>query len=586
MSSKNNAIRGLKLSLVALIILHNSVSLAGQNSTPRRIVGPQSQGMSGLSIVSFVASRSHLQPELRAEHIGQFPLNRYDLNDPSQARALESELSTWIQIAHLQERASEARKANQALESVLSAEEMRWLGNPELEIDEDVLVALQLMSEMMKSLNNNSLSGDERQRIIWNLATLADSVSNNYRYPVPRYSLHDALFADRRIGTQPRRGSLNLSAESFRRQRYSQVSAQNLTFGFGRTQPLVNGSEVFEYSKKKSGYGAHAGFRVKLGSRKFKIRLGSEIRTGPVNTRILDLMGYNVPQIHYLPNMKLKYERKLFTEFNSRKHLNLRLTMGQSELLSVPIQSYIHPFQFIVSAKLKNGQEILVNEFEQRLLGRVYSLREVKDWTNESLANLIEQNGKDFEKNVAEIKFGPVSIEEKVDDILEVGPWDFNQGQKEHLREMRAFAYVAAWLGLFDVRFENTRLSLTKTSEGYVMKHVLSDVGSGWGITTLPYINDRIEDFPDTFKIYESLLMFTSRVVSENFVPNEYNIAFSRMSVDDAKYAARLIQQVSPEQIRQALAVSGFSGTELETAMRKILLRKADAEDILSPGYR
>ena len=585
MSSKLSAIRGLKMSLAVLLVFSGVFSRADE-PTPKRIIGPQSEGLSGQSTLDLVASSSLARPDLQAEHIGQFPRHRYELTNPQHLTALEQEIQRWLMAARLQERASEARKQNRSLETVLTAEELQWVQNPELEVDDDVKESLKLMAEMVKELQNNSTSAQRRQRVMWDLSTLADSVSNNFRYPVPRYTLNSALFGDRRIGAQPRRDSLNLRSDSFRLSRYADISTQNLTYGFGRTGPLVTGQEVFEYAKKKSGYGAHAGFRVKLGRRKFKIRLGSEVRTGSVNTRILDLMGYHVPQIHYLPNLKLKYDRKLFTEFNSRKNLNIRLMMGRSELLSVPIQSYIHPFQFIVSAKLKNGQEITVAQLEQRLLGRVVSSREMNQLSNEAIANLIEQNGKEFEREIAEIKFGPVSIEEKTDDVVEVGPWDFNQGHKEQSREMRAFAYVAAWLGLFDVRFENTRLSLTKTREGYVMKHVLSDVGSGWGITNLPYINDKIDEFPENFKIYESFFMLTSRVVSENFVPNEFNIAFSRMSVDDAKYAARLIQQVSLSQIRQALEASGFSGAELETAMRKIMLRKADAEDILSPSYR
>ena len=50
--------------------------------------------------------------------------------------------------------------------------------------------------------------------------------------------------------------------------------------------------------------------------------------------------------------------------------------------------------------------------------------------------------------------------------------------------------------------------------------------------------------------------------------------AFAAMTIDDARWMARLIGQLRPEQIREALKASGYDETTVELYEKKLLNRR------------
>ena len=100
----------------------------------------------------------------------------------------------------------------------------------------------------------------------------------------------------------------------------------DLTTGFERkTRPTFEDA-VWTYAKAKDGFGAHAGFEVKSGEMRLKIKFG-EIHSEPFTARIFHALGYHADACDYSPGLKVKFDRRIFTEFNSRKPVDTRITV-------------------------------------------------------------------------------------------------------------------------------------------------------------------------------------------------------------------------------------------------------------------
>jgi hypothetical protein len=59
------------------------------------------------------------------------------------------------------------------------------------------------------------------------------------------------------------------------------------------------------------------------------------------------------------------------------------------------------------------------------------------------------------------------------------------------------------------------------------------------------------------------------------FQPLEPNVAFEAMTLEDARWMARLIAQLTEKQIREALRVSGFNAEAVNVLSEKLLNRRS-----------
>ena len=101
--------------------------------------------------------------------------------------------------------------------------------------------------------------------------------------------------------------------------------------------------------------------------------------------------------------------------------------------------------------------------------------------SNVSDAETIPNNFiEDFEAQVEYVVFqkGTITSKEK---LIELGAWDYESLDHPLRREIRGMQMLAAWVGNFDMRWENTRLVLEKSENENVLKHYLIDVGTGLG---------------------------------------------------------------------------------------------------------
>jgi hypothetical protein len=148
--------------------------------------------------------------------------------------------------------------------------------------------------------------------------------------------------------------------------------------------------------------------------------------------------------------------------------------------------------------------------------------------------------------------------------VRSIGPWDFGQIGHEDLRELRGAGLLAAWLGWFDSRFDNTRLKIVQDGQGTELKHYFADLGGclgksdGW----FGWRDEDVESFPWCFTRPEvrqgrGRMTIPFRIV--NHRPVEATPAFREMTIDDARWMGRLIGQLTEEQVLDALAASGFA---------------------------
>jgi hypothetical protein len=429
------------------------------------------------------------------------------------------------------------------------------------------LSALQALAAKAESAPN----ARDRAALLRDLAEVAAALENNKRSPVPRsIDLFQLPFVHYRyisgrvgVGTipasdlrahpaGPHSSEIDPVASSFWA-RPRDIPSQNLRPGFGRNEVPQYEAVTWQYAGPKTSYGGNAGFEARNDHTKIKIKFG-EIHSEPFAARIFHALGYNVQPTDYSPGLKIKYDRRLITEFNSRKPVDTKITaLGVLPVWTIRFQPRHDPAAFIAHAVLKDGREISGTHLRERLTA-------------------------DDDAEFDYVVTTPANVQVESREEKSIGPWDFGQLGHENLRALRGAGLLAAWLGWFDSRFDNTRL-VVKNESAPVIKHVFADLGGGLGRSTgwSGWRGELPDDFPDRFTRPEirqgrGRMTIPFRIV--NFRPIEATPAFGEMTMDDARWMARLMAQLTEPQIVDALRASGFNEPAVEIYRRKLLSRR------------
>jgi hypothetical protein len=436
------------------------------------------------------------------------------------------------------------------------------------------LHAIEQISQRARATTNTA----ERAALDHQVAELQAALENNKRPPVPReIGLSQLPFVHHRyvsgrvgLGQKP---ASNLPAHTtqddpscldplsstfwFRR---TNIAAMNLATGFERATRPAFEYIIWTYAKAKDGFGAHAGFEAKSAHMRLKIKFG-EVHSEPFTARIFHALGYNVDACDYSPGLKVKFDRRIFTEFNSRKPVDTSITaLGVLPIWTIHFQPEHDPFKFIERAVLRDSS-ILTCEELKRTLGA-------------------ESSYNNSDSAIDYLVTVPANVQLKDSREQSVGPWDFGQLGHEQLRELRGAGLLAAWLGWFDSRFENTRLRVVRGDDGYKLKHVFSDVGGGLGksVGWSGWCGESPGEFPDSFtesEVFQGKGRMTKPFRIVNFRPIEPTPAFREMTIDDARWMARQIAELSEQQIVDALRASGFDEFNVALYSDKLLARRA-----------
>ena len=348
-----------------------------------------------------------------------------------------------------------------------------------------------------------------------------------------------------------------------------EIAGENLYAGFGRTNFSHLENLRCNYSAPKTSTGTHAGFDVECNGERFKVKFG-DLNSEPFTARIFFALGYHVDPTDYAPKIEVRYDRRILREFHLRRPLNMQIAPLGVRLSTIHLQQHYDPFAFITTAVFKDGRKVSGTELKQTLFIDP-NLRHPEDSPENFRTNV--------ETELDYLVMVPANVQPRDGPTQSIGSWQFGGLGHENLRELRGAGLLAAWLAWFDSRADNTKLRLVRDAKDVELLHFISDLGGGMGAGTgffSPH-GENANDFAWTFTAPEIIRgpgRMTTPFRIEHFKPTVPTPAFAAMTVDDARWMARLIGQLTENQLRAALIASGYDNAESRLYLEKLISRR------------
>lgn len=347
------------------------------------------------------------------------------------------------------------------------------------------------------------------------------------------------------------------------------ISEEDLYNGFGRTSFPRLEIGICEYTGPKTSSGTHGGFDVEYEDARFKVKFG-DLNSEPFTARIFYALGFHADPTDFAPQVKVRYDRRLLREFHLRRPLNMKIAPFGVHLGTVHLQTHYDPFTFIARAVFKDGRQISGAALKQVLFAQP-ARSHPEDFADNFRTNV--------EAALDYLVMAPVNVQPRDGPTQSIGSWDFGQLGHENLRELRGAGLLAAWLGWFDSRADNTRLRLVRDTKDVQLQHFFSDLGGGMGAGTGLFSprGENPNDFTWTFTAPEIIRgpgQMTTPFRIEHFKPTVPTKAFAEMTSDDARWMARLIGQLTENQLRSALIASGYDDAEARLYLEKLASRR------------
>lgn len=516
---------------------------------------------------------------------------RHPLTVPADSPRLAQALDQLIrdEEEYLAQRKVERKRwrTETPLAEMSPAQLRRYHGEPLALPTNNELRGLRTLQALSRQLDS-AATPDERTNTLRLMAETARSLENLRRPPIPprvEVALIPLLLLDylhRPVGRGTTlAANLQLPAGSTDASRMDPpdstfwskppaIAQADLFHCFGRTGWPDYEHVLWEYDEPKTGFGSNPGFKLKSGRIELKAKFG-EVHSEPFTVRLFHALGYNVEQTDYTPSLRIKYDRRLFREFHLRKELDLEFrVLAVVPVLHLALQRRYDPFQFITAAVLKDGTRLTGQELKARLLLDPKRERPEDDPANFDPA---------FEATIAHLVTREANVQVRDAAAQNLGPWAFGGLGHEHLRELRGVALLAAWLGWTDTRCDNTRLKVVTTGGTTEVKHFFSDLGGGLGkgAGLFSWQSDAPNLFDWTFttpprRVDQGRLTIPFRIV--NYRPIDRTPAFKEMTVDDARWMARMIAQFTEAQLIQGLIASGWDDAEVRLLTEKLVSRR------------
>lgn len=363
--------------------------------------------------------------------------------------------------------------------------------------------------------------------------------------------------------------------------RPADIASRDLYEGFG---PIVRvDDEICVYDEAKTSYGTTPGFTMTCGARTIKVKFGEHENqkrdTEVALTRLFGALGYHVEPNDYAPRVRIRYDRRLLLEFNSRKSLDVTYTVfGVIPVFHQIVQKPQDPFRYVRSAVMKDGTVVSPEELARSLIRPeilARSARASKKHPEGTSAGHYRDDAAAFERGVDHLVLNEANVQLRAAGGRNIGPWSWDRLGHSEKRELRGAALLFAWTNCYDVRWDNNRLK----RDGAGLRHVISDLGNGLGRADNYKVDAQglVNDFPWTFT--EPPVVDGRgrerrpfRIVS--YQPIFGNDAFRDMTVDDARWMARLIAELTENQIRQSLIAAGYASAEVRLYTDKLVSRR------------
>jgi hypothetical protein len=185
----------------------------------------------------------------------------------------------------------------------------------------------------------------------------------------------------------------------------------------------------------------------------------------------------------------------------------------------------------------------------------------------------------EVEASLDYLRMAAANVQPRDGPTQSIGTWEFGGLGHENRRELRGAGLLAAWLSWFDSRSDNTKLRLERDAKEVKLDHFFSDLGGGMGAGTGLFSprGENPNDFAWTFTAPEIVrgpgrMTTPFRIV--HFKPTVPTPAFASMTADDARWMARLIGQLTENQLRAALIASGYDNAESRLYLEKLISRR------------
>lgn len=433
--------------------------------------------------------------------------------------------------------------------------------------------------ERLEQTLRSTTSEADRAIIENQIAEVRSAIENNHRPSIPTYvdfaefpiRLADALNNPVAKGHKPASNIRASADDDLSRldpvastfwKRPDSIRLADLRAGFDRAE-LPDYDRLWNYAAPKKS-GRNAGCVLGSGDLRIKVKF-AETHSEPFASRIFHVVGYNVDPTDYSPGLKMKYDRRFFQEFNSRRPMKMKTGMFFIPMIRFDLQNKHDPFAFLERVVFKNGAIVSGPQFKELLLQHPNSARSEAD----------REFKTEIEDQVEYLVTKPANVQREPPHAHSLGPWDFREHDHQNLRELRGAGVLAAWVGWWDSRFENTRLRVIKTPDGPILKHFWTDLGGGLGRAhgTFSHSCENPKDFGSSFT-HSSTAGGKYHFEIKDYEPVEDTPAFAEMTVDDARWMARLIAQLTEQQITDALEASGFTPSEVKTYTDKLVSRR------------
>ncbi len=358
------------------------------------------------------------------------------------------------------------------------------------------------------------------------------------------------------------------------------IADKNLYYGFDRQEIPPLRDSICTFAEAHKGYGAHPSFEVDWNGSRWKVKFGEEHSSGPFGCRIFWALGFPAEIIDYTPEVKIKWDRRIFKDFNSRKSNAMKLQFLGLTLTRLSDSVYYNPLDYVKYAVLKDGTRLTPQQLQEGLFpvapGRK---RPKRPETNPALYS------QEFEQKLDYLVMKDASFNSKdSEDTKDLGFWDYNYLDHPRLRELRGLGVLNAWLDNWDIRWANNRLLLVKEDDGTTrLEHMVSDVGALFGNSSgmIRTVHGKIkvglyQNAPNDY-----CWAFTAKpepgktdVPICDYMPITKTRPFYDMNIDDARWMARLIGQLTEEQLKQALIGAGYDAAVCRLLLEKLAARR------------
>lgn len=434
-----------------------------------------------------------------------------------------------------------------------------------------------------------ALRDAESQREHWrSMAEVARSIDNLHRTPMPEYvevlfmpftfldHVHNPVCKGRTAaanicacGCEPDLSRVDPPDSTFWKKPKS-IADADLYHSLERDEWPDFAELLWEYHEPKTSSGGNPGFEVKHGALRLKVKF-AEVHSEPFAARVFSALGYHADQTDFVPALKIKYDRRLFREFHLRKEVTLKVRMLRVFPSGrIPLQKRYDAFDFIAEAVLKDGTRWSADELRQRLL------RGVEDAHPEDNPSNFDAN---FEEQIDYLITAKANVQLRDEHSQSLGHWEFGGLGHESLRELRGAGLIAAWLGWFDSRFDNTRVKVTLHNGTPELRHYFSDLGGGFGKGTgvFSWKSEHRDLFEWTFtepRRHQGPGRMTIPFRIVHYRPIQDTPAFKEMTFDDARWMGRMIGQFTEEQMLHGLVASGLDSADARLYAEKLISRR------------